>query len=83
MKSFNTQAAASTDPSKIMFGQYLDENEEPRFLEQVKMFFDRASSKTDIPEEYLQTIKACNSVVRFNIPLRRDNGKIETVTCYR
>jgi len=28
-------------------------------------------------------IKACNTVVRFNIPLRRDNGKLETITCYR
>jgi glutamate dehydrogenase/leucine dehydrogenase len=61
----------------------LDEFEEPRFLEQVKLFFDRAASKTDIPSEYLQLIKSCNTVVRFNIPLRRDNGKVETLTCYR
>lgn len=61
----------------------MDEFQEPRFLEQVKLFFDRAASKTDIPLEYLNLIKACNSVVRFNIPLRRDNGKIETVTAYR
>jgi glutamate dehydrogenase (NAD(P)+) len=61
----------------------MDEFEEPRFLEQVKLFFDRAASKTDIPSEYLQLIKACNTVVRFNIPLRRDNGKVETLTCYR
>jgi glutamate dehydrogenase (NAD(P)+) len=52
-------------------------------LEQVKLFFDRAAGKTDVPEEYLEVIKACNSVIRFNIPLRRDNGKIETITCYR
>ena len=56
---------------------------EPRFLEQVKLFFDRAASKTDIPQEYLDIIKACDSVVRFNIPLKRDNGTIDTVTCYR
>jgi glutamate dehydrogenase (NAD(P)+) len=52
-------------------------------LENVKLFFDRAAGKTDIPGEYLDVIKACNTVIRFNIPLRRDNGKIETVTCYR
>lgn len=61
----------------------MDEFQEPRFLEQVKLFFDRAASKTDIPLEYLNLIKACNSVVRFNIPLRRDSGKIETITAYR
>ena len=65
------------------FGPKLDEFQEPRFLEQVKLFFDRAASKTDIPQEYLNLIKACNTVIRFNIPLRRDNGSIETVTCYR
>ena len=53
-----------------------DEFEEPRFLEQVKQFFDRAAAKTDVPDEYLATIKACNAVVRFSIPLRRDNGQI-------
>jgi glutamate dehydrogenase (NAD(P)+) len=65
------------------FGPKLDENQEPRFLEQVKLFFDRAASRTNIPAEYLNVIKACNSVIRFNIPLKRDDGTIETVTCYR
>jgi len=34
----------------------LDKNGEPRFLEQVKMFYAGASSKTDIPQEYLDLI---------------------------
>ena len=71
----------SIDPAN--FGPKLDNFQEPRFLEQVKLFFDRAASKTDIPQEYLNLIKACNTVIRFNIPLRRDNGTIETITCYR
>ena len=80
-----SSAATSTkalDPSQYGPSK-LDEFQEPRFLEQVKLFFDRAASKTDVPDEYLNVIKACNTVIRFNIPLRRDNGKIETVTCYR
>jgi hypothetical protein len=72
---------ASLDPKN--FGPKLDTYQEPRFLEQVKLFFDRAASKTGIPQEYLQLIKACNTVIRFNIPLRRDNGSIDTITCYR
>ena len=28
-------------------------------------------------------IEGCNSVVRFNIPLTRDNGQIDTIACYR
>ncbi len=74
-------AKSAVDPAN--FGPKLDSHAEPRFLEQVKLFFDRAAQKTDIPQEYLQLIKACNTVIRFNIPLRRDNGTIETVTCYR
>ena len=71
----------TVDPAN--FGPKLDQHEEPRFLEQVKLFFDRAATKTDVPQEYLQLIKACNTVIRFNIPLRRDNGTVETITCYR
>lgn len=84
MTGFSSAAAKPNplDPSNYGPGK-VDEFQEPRFLEQVKLFFDRAASKTDIPVEYLNLIKACNSVVRFNIPLRRDSGKIETITCYR
>jgi len=64
-------------------GPRLDENDEPRFLEQVKLFFNSAASKTGIDPQYLKFIQSCNSVVRFNIPLRRDNGDLDTVTCYR
>jgi len=36
-RAFSAKAVAGTEAS------------EPRFLEQVKLFFDRAASKTDIP----------------------------------
>jgi hypothetical protein len=52
-------------------------------LENVKLFFDRAAALTSVPPHYLKLIKACNTVVRFNIPLVKDNGDIDTVTCYR
>lgn len=75
-RSFNTSVGAATGPR-------LDANGEPRFLEQVKLFYNSAASKTGIPQEYLNLIQACNTVIRFNIPLRRDDGRLETVTCYR
>ena len=64
-------------------GPGLDINGEPRFLEQVKLFYQSAASKTGIDPQYLNLIQACQTVIRFNIPLRRDNGKLETITCYR
>jgi len=57
--------------------------DEPRFLEQVQMFVDKAASKTNIAPDMLKYIMACDNVLRFQIPVKRDNGTIETLTCYR
>ena len=56
---------------------------EPRFLEQVKMFLARAAKNTPISEDMYKVIESCNSVIRFNIPLIKDNGDLETLACYR
>lgn len=64
-------------------GPRLDEHGEPRFLEQVKLFYGEAAALTGIDAQYLELIKACQTVIRFNIPLRRDDGSLETIACYR
>ncbi len=69
------------DPAQ--FGPGLDEHGEPRFLEQVELFFNRAAKLTDVPADVLNVIKQCNAVIRFQIPLRMDNGEIKNITCYR
>jgi len=61
----------------------LDAMGEPRFLENVKLFFERAAKKTNIPPDMFQYIQACKNLVRFNIPLKMDDGSIKTVMCYR
>jgi len=58
-------------------GARLDENGEPRFLEQVELFFNRAASRTNVPKDYLDMIKICDNVIRFAIPIKRDNGQME------
>jgi len=65
------------------FGVQHDIKKEPRFLEQVKLFFNRAASKTGISQDYLDLIMACDCIIRFSFPVRRDNGTIETVVGYR
>jgi glutamate dehydrogenase/leucine dehydrogenase len=75
--------ATSASPGLLKGSQTVDAHGEPRFLEQVKLFFESGASKTGIEPQWLNLIKACQTVVRFNIPLRRDNGNIEVVTCYR
>ena len=47
------------------------------------MHFNDAAKLTGIDQEYLDMIRACQAVVRFNIPLRMDDGSLRTVTCYR
>jgi len=66
---------SKTDPN--------DPTKEPRFLEQVELFFNRAASKTGISKDYLELIRTCDNVIRFSIPIRRDNGTIENIICYR
>jgi hypothetical protein len=61
----------------------LDANGEPRFLENVKLFLARAAQNTNIPADILKYIEACHAVVRFNIPLKMDDGTIRTIPCYR
>jgi glutamate dehydrogenase (NAD(P)+) len=43
----------------------------------VKMNFDKAAKYTGIDEGLLNVIKACNSLLRVNFPLRRDDGSVE------
>ena len=76
-------ATFATKEAQPKFGPKLDANDEPRFLEQVKLFFNHAAAKTGLDPEFLELIKACQTVIRFNIPLRRDDGSLETIPCYR
>ena len=62
---------------------HLDKYGEPRFLDQVRMFMERAAKSTDIPPDMYELIQSCASVIRFNIPLQMDNGEIRTIPCYR
>lgn len=49
----------------------------------VKLNFDAASKYTGIEPGLLEVIKACNSVLRVNFPLRRDDGRTEVIRGYR
>lgn len=56
----------------------------PRFLEMVKINFDLAADelmKLGMKKDILDTIKACNAVLRVQFPLRRDDGSVEVSYC--
>jgi glutamate dehydrogenase (NAD(P)+) len=52
-------------------------------LENVQLIVENAATKAGIKPDMLKYIMACDNVVRFQIPIIRDNGKLETLTCYR
>jgi len=56
---------------------------EPRFLEMVKLNFDKARAVARVDKDMFEIIKSCNSMLRVNFPLRRDNGSIEIISGYR
>ena len=71
----------------LQFSQFatpkIDIHGEPSFLENVHLFMKRASDKTKIPKDVYKYMESCSSVIRFNIPLKLDNGRIKTIPCYR
>jgi len=46
-------------------------DEEPRFLEMVKMNFEKAAKHTDLTPGLIKQIMACNSVLRISFPIER------------
>mmetsp|Transcript_47707 Transcript_47707/g.64736 ORF Transcript_47707/g.64736 Transcript_47707/m.64736 type:complete len:99 (-) Transcript_47707:1286-1582(-) len=75
--------ATNIETNPDQFGKVKDSKKEARFLEQVQMFFNKAADKTGIPKDYLEMIRACDTIIRFTFPIKRDNGEIEMITCYR
>jgi glutamate dehydrogenase (NAD(P)+) len=53
------------------------------FFEQVTQYFNEAARFTDYPDGLLDQIRSCNSVCRFDFPLRRANGTIEVIHAWR
>lgn len=57
--------------------------EEPSFLQMVRIYFDEGSSHLDIPKYYLNLIKATKTAIRFSFPLIRDDGTIQMISAFR
>jgi len=56
---------------------------ETGFLGQVNRMFDAAAAYTDHDRGVLEQIRACDNIVRFEFPVKRDNGDIQVVRGYR
>jgi glutamate dehydrogenase (NAD(P)+) len=53
------------------------------FFGDVTRYIDRAAAFTKYPEGLLDQIKRCNSVYRFEFPLRKPDGGVEVIEAWR
>jgi glutamate dehydrogenase (NAD(P)+) len=53
------------------------------FFEDVGRYFDRAAAFGKYPKGLLDQIKACNSLYRFDFPVRQPDGTIQVVRAWR
>src|SRR5687768_14272162 len=53
------------------------------FFDEVNQYFDQAAKFTDYAPGLLDQIRGCNSVYRFDFPLRRVDGHIEVIRAWR
>ena len=53
------------------------------FFDEVNQYFDQAAAFTDYPPGLLAQIRGCNSIYRFDFPLRRADGRIEVIRAWR
>jgi glutamate dehydrogenase (NAD(P)+) len=56
---------------------------QPNFFEEVNTTFDEAARYTEYPKGLLDQIRCCNSLYRFDFPLRRQDGTIEVIHAWR
>jgi glutamate dehydrogenase (NAD(P)+) len=59
------------------------DDKEFSFLQSVMVNFDKAAPHTGIPKERLLVMRAVDSSLKMNLPLRRDDGSITFYTAYR
>lgn len=53
------------------------------FLGQVDRIFDEAARHTSHDPTLLRQIKACNTVIKFSFPIRRDDGSLQVIEAWR
>ena len=55
----------------------------PRFFEEVHRYVNAAAEHMDVDPGLMAQIRACNTVMQFSFPLRRDDGSVEVIQAFR
>lgn len=78
---FNSLFSSMTGRSKFSTISKGKTNESISYM--VNYYMDQAVEHTSIPKDKMDFYKNCDGIVQINIPLRRENGKFETIKAYR
>ncbi|KAL4476994.1 hypothetical protein ABPG72_011691 [Tetrahymena utriculariae] len=84
-KLFKTPANTlySSMISRAAFSNISKSKTEESITHMVNYYLDQAAEHTDIPKDKMNFYKNCDGVVQINIPLKRENGKFETIKAFR
>ncbi len=61
----------------------MSDNKEYSLFEQVASFIDEAATHMELHPGLLDQIKQCNSIYKFNFPIRKNDGSYEVIKGYR
>ncbi|CAD8118936.1 unnamed protein product [Paramecium sonneborni] len=82
IQTFARRALQPQFRSLARFGQSNEEGD-VSFLEQVYQYFDKAAALTNIPVDMLNYYKKTDCVIKFHLPLVRDDGTVECIPAFR
>ena len=83
------KGAKALNPANVARCFSIPGADEPSFIEQVNLYFNQAGKyllekhPKLVTKDLLEVIKAPKTVIKFNMPLRRDNGTLEVIEAYR
>ena len=83
------KGAKALNPAAIARCFSIPGADEPNFIEQTNLYFNQAgkhlleTSPKIVSKDLLEFIKVPKTVIKFNMPLRRDNGSLEVIEAYR
>jgi len=83
------KGAKALNPANIARCFSIPGADEPSFIEQVNLYFNQAGKfllekqPKLVTKDLLEVIKAPKTVIKFNMPLRKDDGTLEVIEAYR
>ncbi|EFA84685.1 NAD-dependent glutamate dehydrogenase [Heterostelium album PN500] len=80
---FNNQSSLVSNRSYSTEVSQHEIDNEPRFLECFKTFFDKAAGLTNLKPGVINNMKECNVALRVEFPIKNEHGDVDIIAGYR